>query len=126
MSDGYDSEQQDPVATAYNHMHSREHSYSDRQPTYEGVGLGFRYSEPQESQNLPAQSYRTSSERSQREAHGLGQAAQQMERLSTIRPPVRRRARGDSNSSAASVWSNIAVAGEPTYRSDLFLNGANS
>ncbi|CAE6512165.1 unnamed protein product [Rhizoctonia solani] len=125
ISDGYDSEQQESIAAAYNHLHSREHSYSDRQPAYEGTGLGFGYSEPQKLQNVLTQCYQTSSERSQQERHFDNEAAQQMERLSTVRPPVRRRARGDSNSSVASMWSSVAVAGEPTYRNEVLLDDAN-
>ncbi|KAG8734106.1 hypothetical protein FRC11_011792 [Ceratobasidium sp. 423] len=124
ISDGYDSEQQESIAAAYNHLHSREHSYSDRQPAYEGTGLGFGYSEPQKPQSVLTQCYQTLSERSPQEG-GFNEAAQQMERLSTVRPPVRQRARGDSNSSIASVWSSVAVAGDPTYRTEVFLDGTN-
>ncbi|CAE6522954.1 unnamed protein product [Rhizoctonia solani] len=125
LSDGYDSEQQDLVATAYNHMHSRENSYSDPQPPYEETGLGFSYPTLQKPQDLRTQSYQTSSERFQQEEHRYNEAAQQMERLSTVRPPAVRRVRGDSNSSAASKWSSAAVAGDLTYHNDVFIDDAS-
>lgn len=121
QSDGYDSERQEPITT-YSNAHSRESSYSDQQVTYEDTSLGFSYSIHQESQGRYAQSHRTS-ERSQ-EGHDFDMPTQQMERVSTLRPSVHRRVRGDSNSSAASVWSSIAVAGEPTHRNDVFFDDA--
>ncbi|KAL5632591.1 hypothetical protein ACGC1H_005515 [Rhizoctonia solani] len=125
LSDGYDSEQQDLVATAYNYMHSRENSYSDQQPPYEETGLGFNYPKPQKPHDLRTQTYQTSSERFQQEGHRYNEAAQQMERLSTVRPSPRRRVRGDSNSSAASMWSSAAVAGDLTYHNDVLLDDAS-
>ncbi|CUA68751.1 Xylanolytic transcriptional activator xlnR [Rhizoctonia solani] len=125
QSDGYESERYEPVATAHNHMHSRESSYSDQQPAYEGTSLGFAYFKPHKPQDLRTQSYQTSSERSQQEGHGFNEAAQPIERLGTLRPPARRRVRGDSNSSAASVWSSPAVAGDATYPNEVLPDDAN-
>ncbi|CAE6474578.1 unnamed protein product [Rhizoctonia solani] len=125
QSDGYESERYEPVATAHNHMHSRESSYSDQQPAYEGTSLGFAYFKPHKPQDLRTQSYQTSSERSQQEGHGFNEAAQPIECLGTLRPPARRRVRGDSNSSAASVWSSPAVAGDATYPNEVLPDDAN-
>jgi hypothetical protein len=121
VSEDYDSEPQDSIAMAYSNLRSREHSYSERQPAYETTALGFQYPEPQRPH-----SYQTSSERSSKESHTFNQVTQQMERTDTVRPQVRRRVRGDSSSSVASMWSSIAVVGDPNYHKDMFYEDKSS
>ncbi|CAE6415725.1 unnamed protein product [Rhizoctonia solani] len=125
ISDDYDSEPQESIPVAYNNLDSRGDSYSERQTAYETSALGFHYPEPQQPQSLGTHSYQASSECSSKEGHSFREATQQMERMGTVRPPARRRVRGDSSSSMASMWSSIAVAGDPTYRNDMFFEDTN-
>ncbi|KAF8746680.1 hypothetical protein RHS02_00853, partial [Rhizoctonia solani] len=126
ISDDYDSESHKSMAMAYDDLSTGGRSHSERRPGYGTTALGFRYSEPQRSQNPAAHSYQAPSERSLGEEHSFRETGQQVELMSTVRPPARRRVRGDSNSSIASIWSNIAVAGDPAYRNDMFLDDRNT
>jgi hypothetical protein len=124
-SDSHGPKPQDSIATAYNHMQTRDQSYSFQQPAYELNGMGPREPELHDHQALGPQSYRGSSERSQ-DTYAYSHADQQMNRMNTVKPAMRRRIRGDSSSSVASVWSSVAVSGDLAYRNDGLHDDANS
>jgi hypothetical protein len=114
------SKSRESLTSLYNHSISKGYSDHTRQLSCESAGV--------ESPDSPTQGqpfHFPHSDHSRNPSSNYTYASEPMDRQETIKPIIRRRARGDSSSSAASFWSSAAISGDANYRDEMLLEEAN-